>query len=90
MSRRNKALGLAKEIRRRQQHTKPTLTLVPPLRTPQQYRDAFGPRPEWCDWTPWGYLMPERDGIDTPTQVMRVVDLAHEHSFAELSGRVTP
>lgn len=50
--RRNKAAALAKEIRRRQSQ-QPKLTLVPPQRTPQQYRDAFGPRPGWCEWKPW-------------------------------------
>jgi hypothetical protein len=91
--RRNKAAGLAREIANRQRHQSSKLTVVPPLppvRTPRQYHEAFGPRPEWCDWSGWGYLMPERDGIDIPTGYYRVVDLASVGTFAELRGQVKP
>lgn len=80
-----KAAALSREIRRRQ---RANLTLAPaPARTPQQYRDAFGPRPDWCDWRGWGYLMPERDGIDTPTGYLPVIDFVREYSLAELRGQ---
>lgn len=91
MSRRRRD-GLAREIQRRQRHQL-TLTVVPPpapVRTRRMLAEALAPRPDWCDWSPWGYLMPERDGIDTPTGYYRVVDLVREHSYAELRGQVTP
>lgn len=88
-----KAAALAKEIRRRQtavQSHKLTVAPPPPVKTPRQYHEAFGPRPTWCDWQSWGYLMPERDGIDIQTGYYRVVDLASVGTFAELRGQVKP
>ncbi|GAA2361081.1 hypothetical protein Cme02nite_38640 [Catellatospora methionotrophica] len=51
-------------------------------------RELLKPTDEFA-WKPWGYLMPERDGIDTPTGYYRVVDLVSAHSYAELRGQVT-
>jgi hypothetical protein len=134
MSRRG--AGLAKEIKRRQQ-PKPqqaALTLVPPpAPTPQMLADALGPRPDWCDFEPWGFLLSgvEQDGtttdvprpvarpridyhatllalfdraelpnsaaagpsllglLDDNTQVMPVIDLVRDRSFAEVFGQVS-
>lgn len=32
-------------------------------------------------WRPWGYLLPERDCIDTPTGYYPVVDYVLDHEF---------
>lgn len=40
---------------------------------------------------PWGYLMPERDGIDTPTGYLPVIDFVLTHPFPIRGSReVTP
>lgn len=87
-----KAAAFAKELRKRQKGQR-NLTLCPPLppvKTPQQYRDAFGPRPEWCEFQAWGYLMPERDGIDTPTGYYPVIDYVRDNPFpVRQRGQVT-
>lgn len=52
--------------------------------------ELMGPLPEEFRWKDWGFLLPERDGIDTPTGFLPVIDFVREHSFAELRGEVAP
>lgn len=84
----NSAARLLKEVQRRR--TAENERRMAELRERAELEAAaFGPRPVWCDFQPWGYLMAERDGIDTPTGYYPVVDYVREHSFAELRGQVT-